>query len=363
MIELDVSGTGISKLPGSISNLRSLKVLKLDSCFIREFLHDIGRLTNLEEMHALRCRSLEGDIPSDIGQLKFLRMLVLGYTRISSLPSCIQSLCYLQTLDLLHCDRIEALPMLPSSLTRLRVISRNMRDVPFIDHLTKLEELCLGDEDPEELKQPSMQRMMNSILTRGVVLSFLWSKTFPRLKVLELSHSRITDLCLRDECLPQLTKLVVSGANLRRIQQLPSTLSFLSIRGCLSLKRLPTVQCLKGLTELRLSHSAVREVEGLGELEALEIIDISHCEIRNLEGLGQLTSLTSLTLSDCDHLRKLPNISNMRMLKIIEIHRCGEIKNSKGLQEIKSSLEKLHVGELKDENSREVRDAFVFLAR
>ncbi|KAL3746678.1 hypothetical protein ACJRO7_015607 [Eucalyptus globulus] len=358
LIELDVSGTGICNLPGSITNLQGLKVLKMDFCFTREFPCDFGRLTNLEEMHALQCRSLEGDIPSHIGELTSLRMLVLGYTRISSLPPCIQSLCCLQTLDLLNCDRIEALPILPSSLTCLRVISRSMKAVPFIDNLTKLEELCLGDEDPEELKLPSTQRVMNSILTRGVVLSFLWPKRFLRLKVLELSHSRITDLRLRDKCLPQLTKLVVSGANLRRIQQLPSTLSFLSVRGCLSLKRLPTVQCLKSLNELRLSHSAVREVEGLGELGALEIIDISHCEIRNLEGLGPLTSLISLTLSDCDHLRKLPNISNLKMLKILEIRRCREIKNIQGLQEIRSSLGKLHVGEGKDEDSQQVRDDF-----
>ncbi|KAF8035922.1 hypothetical protein BT93_C1829 [Corymbia citriodora subsp. variegata] len=358
LIELDVSGTGICELPRSITNLRSLKVLKMDSCFIRKFPRDIGRLTNLEEIHALRCRSLEGDIPSDIGELKSLRMLVLAYTRISSLPSCIQSLCCLQSLDLLNCNRIEALPILPSSLTWLHVISRNMKVMPLIDHLTNLKELCLGDEDLEELKLPSTQRMMNSILTWVVDLSFLWPQRFPRLKMLELSHSRITDLCLKDECLPQLTKLVVSGANLRRVPQLPSTLSFLSVVGCLSLKRLPTVQCLKSLTELRLSYSAVREIEGLGELEALEIIDISHCEIQNLEGLSHLTTLRSLTLLDCDHLRKLPNISNLRMLKILEIHRCREINNIPDLQEIRSSSEKLRIGGCKEEDSPEVRDDF-----
>lgn len=171
LIELDLSGTSICDLPGLIMNLRGLKVLKMDSCFATEFPRDIGRLTNLEEMHALRCRSLEGDIPSDIGELKSLRMLVLGYTRISSLPPCIQSLCCLQTLDLLNCDGIEALPILPSSLTCLRVISRSMKAVPFIDNLTKLEELCLGDEDPEELKLPSTQRVMNSILTSVLSLA------------------------------------------------------------------------------------------------------------------------------------------------------------------------------------------------
>ncbi|KAI6680089.1 hypothetical protein NL676_033970 [Syzygium grande] len=325
LFELDVSGTGVSKLPASIRNLRNLKVLKMDSCFIREFPHDIGRLTNLEEMHALRCRSLEGDIPSDIGELKSLRTLVLGYTRISSLPPCIQSLCCLQTLDLLHCDRIEALPILPSSLTHLHVISRNMKVVPSIDNLTKLEELCLGDEDFKEIKLPSTHRMMNFIPDQGGgSLLSLAQKVFKAEGVGVVSfmdHGPLLE-----------GRMSPSAHETCRVGRKPQENSATSVDIVVPL---------------------IREVEGLGELGALEIIDISHCEIRNLEGLGQLTSLISLTLSDCDHLRELPNISNLKMLKILEIRRCREIKNIQGLQEIRSSLEKLHVGERKDEDSLE----------
>ncbi|XP_039173297.1 disease resistance protein RPV1 [Eucalyptus grandis] len=46
--KLDISGTGVSSLPDSTKNLRRLKVLKMDSCFIREFPY-IGKLISLEE--------------------------------------------------------------------------------------------------------------------------------------------------------------------------------------------------------------------------------------------------------------------------------------------------------------------------
>ncbi|XP_048134774.1 disease resistance protein RUN1-like [Rhodamnia argentea] len=111
--ELDISGTGISQLPDSTKRLRNLKVLKMDSCFIRELPRDIEWLTNLEEVHASLCRSLEGDIPSGIWLLRHLRELRLRATRISRLPSEIQFMSSLQTLDLLNCNFLEDLPIDP----------------------------------------------------------------------------------------------------------------------------------------------------------------------------------------------------------------------------------------------------------
>ncbi|XP_056172980.1 disease resistance protein RPV1-like isoform X2 [Syzygium oleosum] len=121
LVELDISGTGISKLPDSTKHLQSLKVLKMDSCFLREFPSYIGELINLEEIHASWCRSLEGVIPSDIRKLDRLRELRLRCTRISSLPSEIQFMSSLQTLDLLHCNILEELPRLPSTLIDLYI--------------------------------------------------------------------------------------------------------------------------------------------------------------------------------------------------------------------------------------------------
>ncbi|KAF8019406.1 hypothetical protein BT93_G0168 [Corymbia citriodora subsp. variegata] len=119
--ELDISGTGISRLPESIKNLKNLKVLKMDSCFLREFPGYIGELINLEEIHASWCRSLEGVIPSDICKLGHLKQLRLRGSRISCIPP-IDKMIGLQTLDLLHCDLLQELPMLcPGDLSNLYV--------------------------------------------------------------------------------------------------------------------------------------------------------------------------------------------------------------------------------------------------
>lgn len=119
--ELDISGTGISKLPDSIKNLRILKVLKVDSCFLRKFPREIGELVSLEEVHASWCRSLEGVIPRAISNLHRLRELRLSGTLISSLQSEIHFMSSLQTLDLLHCDFLKELPTLPPNLSNLYV--------------------------------------------------------------------------------------------------------------------------------------------------------------------------------------------------------------------------------------------------
>ncbi|XP_039169726.1 TMV resistance protein N-like [Eucalyptus grandis] len=121
LVELDVSGTGVSKFPNSIKYLQKLKVLRMDSCFFKEFPPDIGELTSLEEIHASWCRSLEGGIPSEIGKLHNLRILRLRHSTISSIPMEIHQLSNLQTLDLLHCDMIKELPRLPSSIRELHV--------------------------------------------------------------------------------------------------------------------------------------------------------------------------------------------------------------------------------------------------
>lgn len=135
LVKLDISGTGISKLPDSTIYLWNLKVLKMDSCFLREFPLKVPQMVSrfsgefhldwlemdsplhigghLEEVHASWCKSLEGVITDDIGELHRLRQLRLRGTRISGLPSNLWKMSKLQTLDLLHCDILEELPTLP----------------------------------------------------------------------------------------------------------------------------------------------------------------------------------------------------------------------------------------------------------
>ncbi|XP_039164318.1 disease resistance protein RPV1-like [Eucalyptus grandis] len=118
--EFDISGTSFSGLPNSIRYLESLTVLRMDSSFVRAFPKETGNLTELEELHASRCRSLKGAIPGNIKGLRHLRSLMLGHSRISSLPPEISTITGLHTLDLIQCNEIEELPKLPPSLICLR---------------------------------------------------------------------------------------------------------------------------------------------------------------------------------------------------------------------------------------------------
>ncbi|XP_030476851.2 disease resistance protein RRS1-like [Syzygium oleosum] len=114
--KLDISGTGISEMPDSFGNLQRLRVLKMDYCFISKFPSFIWRLHSIEEIHASSCRNLNGEIPGDIGKLKNLRILRLRNSTITRLPPEIVHLPKLEILDVLHCDMLQELPALPSSL-------------------------------------------------------------------------------------------------------------------------------------------------------------------------------------------------------------------------------------------------------
>ncbi|XP_030476810.1 disease resistance protein RPV1-like [Syzygium oleosum] len=356
LVELDISRTLISELPDSMRNLQLLRVLKMERCHVRKFPRAIGRLRKLEEIHASHCRSLKGSIPSDIGNLKFLKILMLGYSCVSSLPPSIQSLSRLQILDLLACDNLETLPMLPSSLTCLRISSKKMSIIPDLQNLDELEDLTFGDENPKELIIPPLEFDPASILTEP---QSLWPVRFPKLKSFELSHSQLTDLGFEygSTCNSQLKEVVLKGGNLREVSRLPLSLSVLSIQACLSLQSLPTVWKLANLLELELLNSAVKEIKGLGGLTSLEILVVSCCrQIVHLDGLSNLISLKRLSLKNCKTLANLPSVSKLTMLKCLEIHRCRRIRDIEGLEKL-TSLEELRVSECNAERSSRVTDA------
>ncbi|KAK3440799.1 hypothetical protein EUGRSUZ_B01065, partial [Eucalyptus grandis] len=360
--ELDISATSISELPDSIRNLKSLKVLRMDSSFIRAFPGEIWNLTKLEELHASWCQSLKGAIPRDIKRLCHLRSLTLGHTSISSIPPEISTISSLQTLDLLQCNEIEVLPELPPSLICLHVSSKRMKDIPLLKDLKELEELYLSDEDPEERQPPSKQLKPESKVKQlSIWFSRLWnlellqtqsiekqsfSIVFPKLRKLELSLSRIIKLEFLYEPtdIPQLKTLTLSGLSLEEVSALPKTLSVLSIRGCSSLKRLPIVQSLINISAFELYHSAIEEIDGLEGLKSLKRLQISNCKIQHLNGIFQLTSLRSLIVSDCDYLDSLLDLSNLKLLKVLEIRQCKMIHQIEGLEELKY-LEKLKISE------------------
>ena len=116
-----LDGTAIKGLPCSIGHLTGLAHLKLENCRNLRSLPDICGLKSLEDLVINGCSNLEAfsEITEDMEQLKHL---LLRETGITELPSSIEHLRGLGTLELTNCENLVALPNSIGSLTCLTLL-------------------------------------------------------------------------------------------------------------------------------------------------------------------------------------------------------------------------------------------------
>ncbi|KAK3437377.1 hypothetical protein EUGRSUZ_C02044 [Eucalyptus grandis] len=307
---LALNGIEITKLPLS-EELRVLQYLSISNC--RKLPAAIWKLKRLEELHASGCRSLEGKIPKQIKMLSALRVLKLGYSRICGLPDSISGLPNLQTLDLLHCDQLREVPKLPSSLISLSVSSKLMDRIPDISSLVKLGELFLG-EGSQEPVLPVRDKIEKKECT-------LQLGSLLELKILQLSMLKIQLLPVGLHYLYKLRKLSLCCIHLKKLPRLPPGLFTLSLHHCKS-QTMPDLSYLVLLSKFELFNCAVTEVPGLGKFKSLRVFRASHCDLQQVDELENLIFLASLNVSYCRSLERLPDLSNLTMLKDIKIEGC-----------------------------------------
>lgn len=96
--ELDLQGTGLSKVPSNLPELTKLQFLYLHDNQITDLPGSIGFLTDLIWLDLERNQLKV--LPSEIGRLKNLHRLNLSFNQLSVLPVEIQQLSQLQSLYL-----------------------------------------------------------------------------------------------------------------------------------------------------------------------------------------------------------------------------------------------------------------------
>ncbi|KAF8035694.1 hypothetical protein BT93_C1657 [Corymbia citriodora subsp. variegata] len=276
---MDLSYTGITKMPPSVKHLSNLKTLKMEGTHVKIFPEHFVRSGLLEEMDFSGCKSLEGQDSYDISGLSSLRILRLSSSSVAGLSWGICSLSRLQTLDILKCNQLRALPELPSSLLSLRWGSKNMT-VPDLSYLTNLKELCLNDDEQPEAGSSNWAPNIE------------WITRLPSLETLELSLPKVTNLPGNSIALTQLRELSLSYMKELDLTQLPSSSSLWTLRLNHCKIPEPKFSGLKLLSELELKNCELAEIDGLKDLNRLEVLKIFYCNgITNLNGLEELDSL------------------------------------------------------------------------
>ncbi|XP_034675983.1 disease resistance protein RPV1-like isoform X1 [Vitis riparia] len=217
---LCLDGTAIEGLPCSIGHLTGLARLHLKNCRNLRSLPNICELKSLEDLLIDGCSNLEAfsEITEDMEQLEHL---LLRETGITELPSSIEHLRGLDSLELINCENLVALPNSIGSLTCLTILR--------VRNCTKLHNL------PDNLR--GLWRSLIKLdlggcnLTEGEIPSDLWCLS--SLIFLDVSENHI-------RCIPagitQLFELRTLYMNhcpmLEEIGELPSSLTKMEAHGC-----------------------------------------------------------------------------------------------------------------------------------
>ncbi|KAL6316340.1 hypothetical protein AAG906_017975 [Vitis piasezkii] len=270
--ELSLEKTAIKELPNSIGHLQALEILTLSGCSnlerfpeiqknmgnlwalfldetaIKGLPYSVGHLTRLDRLNLENCRNLKS-LPNSICGLKSLEglslngcsnleafseitedmeqleRLFLRETGISELPSSIEHMRGLKSLELINCENLVALPNSIGNLTCLT--SLHVRNCPKLHNL------------PDNLR--SLQCCLTMLDLGGCNLmeeeipNDLWCLSSLEFLNISENHMRcipagITQLCKLG------TLLMNHCPMLEVIGELPSSLGWIEAHGCPSLE-------------------------------------------------------------------------------------------------------------------------------
>ena len=110
--------SNLRKLHPSIGKLKKLELLDLQECPKLTSLPDKFEMESLVTLDLTYCLKVK-KIPEFVGNMKFLQELLLEATAITELPSSVECLTGLNTLNLQNCKNLVCLPNTICSLTSL----------------------------------------------------------------------------------------------------------------------------------------------------------------------------------------------------------------------------------------------------
>ncbi|KAM7465515.1 hypothetical protein LguiB_013077 [Lonicera macranthoides] len=289
--ELRLVRTAIRELPSSIEHLPNLALIWLNSCKnLTNLPSTFCKLKRLKKLYIYYCLKFD-KLPEDLGYLESLEELTLEETAIKEVPSSIEHLSRLVSLDLISCKNLLSLP---SAICKLKCLEALRLSV-----CTKLETL------PEEFG------------------------SLESLETLSLSGTAITQLPLSIGGLNKLSELSIDKSPqsskspfqflfpAKRKWQEDSTMSLVLL----------SVLDLHSLSHLDLSHCNLSDGAFPSDLESicsLEILILNGNYFSNIPSLSQLSQLSILHLDDCKMLYALPELPSS--IKALSANDCPSLR-------------------------------------
>jgi len=256
------------------------------------------------------------EFPESICQLKKLKHLDISSNSISSIPSCIGNLKYLQTL-ILESINVKTLPKEITKLTALKELNiRNsgLTAIPTnIGNLNKLQKLDLGYNKIKKIPSSFCD------LTKLKILDLGENENLPKIPSCFDDLSKLQQLTLSSN---NITSIPYSILELKKLE-------ILDMSGNM-IKKIPSdITNLTKLKELNLRDNVITKIpNAIGKLSNLEKLNLSYNKITNLpQSLGKLTKLVYLDLSDNQITGTIPEgLNNAKNLDSFSINNNVNIK-------------------------------------
>ncbi|TQD78224.1 hypothetical protein C1H46_036225 [Malus baccata] len=345
--ELNLSRSKIEELPLSINNLTGLRSLNLKDCRELKSLPSSIHIKSLKTLNLSGCTSLEM-FPEILEIMEELPELNLSGSKIKELPSSINNLTGLRSLELRDCRELKGLP------SSIRMKSLKILDLSGCSSLEMFPEILEVMEELQELdlSGSKIKELPSSIINiTGLRCLKLKDWKEPKslssiirmksLEVLDLSGwSTLKTFPEISEVMKELKELNLSGS---KIGELPSSINNLTglrsleLKDCKEFKSLPSSFHMKSLKTLNLSGCSSLEMfpEILEVMEELQELDLSGSKIKELpSSIINFTGLCCLKLKDCKILKSLPSIIRMKSLKVLDLSGWSTLKMFPEISEI-----------------------------
>ncbi|XP_031255659.1 disease resistance-like protein DSC1 [Pistacia vera] len=328
LVAVEMRYSKVEQLWTSVEDLVNLKVIDLRYSKYLLRMPDLSLIPNLWILCLGGCTNLF-DSFSSVHTLNKLAVLNLSECKSLDILSIDSHWESLQLVILSNCSNLKTVPYIPSAVRKLYLDGTAIKELPPLNHLSRLEILSLESCSRLESLPKSISELES---VRKVILS-----NCSNLKIVPCIPCTVEELHLDGTPIKELPSLkhpsrleILSLKSCLWLESLPESICELEslqkviLSNCSNLKTVPQIPCT--VKELYLDGTAIRELLSLGHLLRLVKLSLKNCSrLESLpENICELKSLKYLSLSGCSKLERLPDgLGNLKALEELEVERTA----------------------------------------